>query len=99
MSKFTEFVDIINQTDLDIEARRYSGRGMYGNECVGIVVDDVVETIIEIVRSAYANNNYLHFWLDELKDYRTDDMGLQMILYFPRIKWEGSVNEDESDLS
>lgn len=52
----------------------YSGRGMYGNTCVGVVGENAVE-IIETVASETG-----------ARGAKTDNMGLDMIVYWPHIQ-------------
>ena len=48
----------------------YSGRGMYGANCIGVVTDDPHDAIAEIgIRGAY-----------------TDNLGRSTIVYYPSIK-------------
>lgn len=75
---------------VDLNARKdYSGRGMYGKTCVGIVVDDATHMIA-----------FLHFLAEELEeDFLTilhelgaggsDNMGLSTIYYWSHLKVEG----------
>ena len=62
----------------------YSGRFMYGKICMGIVCDksdyeDVLERAVKL----------------GLKNHRTDNMGLRMIIYFPDVEGLGGREEDE----
>ena len=50
----------------------YSGRYMYGRECMGIVHDDVNETIEAGARHG-------------LRAARADNMGLSFIIYWPNV--------------
>lgn len=70
----------------------YSGRGMFGWECFGIVGNaaDLVRFIRYVVESA-ADTETNHVltggdrdtnWLDNV---RTDSMGMDMIYYWPRV--------------
>ena len=80
---------------LDLSARSYSGRGMYGRNCVGVTLG--------------RNSEYTEFGLgvalalalgEEAADLqaRTDSMGLGSIVYFPNVRWpEGRKDSDESD--
>jgi hypothetical protein len=58
------------------EWRAYSGRGMYGAQCVGVIVEDdsilwqMARDLIDI----------------EIAAPRTDSMGRDIILYWPRFK-------------
>ena len=62
----------------------YSGRGMYGKECIGIVTDEPVRAVLSGLIRECAN-------VDEAADivvgHRTDNMGLSTIIYWPRCQW------------
>lgn len=53
----------------------YSGRGMYGRHCYGIDCDDPVSCIEQAATQGITGANY-------------DQMGLQYIVYWPRIRNE-----------
>lgn len=66
----------------------YSGRGMYGKECVGINCEYPLTVIVELFSfllendiDPWAANDYLH-------DAKEDSIGLGRILYFPNILCE-----------
>jgi hypothetical protein len=83
------------------EVRSYSGRGMYGKSCLGVVcdspVDAILDAIIEFVAGNTDQDTTIEF-IDELRNYRIDDLGLSTILYFPYIEWEDDqmIDEDEN---
>lgn len=65
--------------DAGFEARSYSGRGMYGKECVGVDLDatsDLWGLAQEMARSGIICDQP-----------RTDSMGLGIIAYWPRLSW------------
>lgn len=51
--------------ELGYEVREYSGRGMFGRECPGVVVDNPLNFVAEI----------------GMKGLKIDNMGLQYIVY------------------
>ena len=53
----------------------YSGRGMFGQKCYGIVCDNPIACVETVAVKGITGANY-------------DDMGLQYIVYWPRIKDE-----------
>lgn len=61
---------------------RYRGRGMYGEECVGLVHDFVGELLQFVLELDAAGVNLDPF----VKDARQDRMGLSMITYFPGVQ-------------
>lgn len=73
------------QDDEDIRYREYSGRGMYGKECVGVRTDYPNATLADIVEeTGYA---------DLIRSHRVDSMGLSYILYFPGLLLPESESE------
>lgn len=51
----------------------YSGRGMYGARCYGIECDDPIRCVEQAAMNGIIGANY-------------DQMGLQYIVYWPRIR-------------
>jgi hypothetical protein len=84
--------DIIQALEAaDYSVRSYSGRGMYGRSCVGVVIPRGESLIrIGVVLGAALGDDALD--LEE----RTDSMGLDTIVYWPSLRWpDGSVQSDE----
>lgn len=64
----------------------YSGRFMFGRKCVGIVVRQgysYMEMIIKL--TMFLNDCGVESFENEIEDVRTDDLGLDTIVYFPKI--------------
>lgn len=59
----------------------YSGRGMFGDDCMGVICSDINKCLLQ------AGNLCL-------KNVRTDNMGLDYIVYFPSIK---STKKEEAE--
>jgi hypothetical protein len=77
----------------------YSGRGMYGKACVGIVAyspDEVLKEIILEINDL-EDPYYRADIINELFDYRTDSMGLKKIIYWPNIKADEFDEEDSEE--
>ena len=71
----------------------YSGRGMYGDSCVGIVASDLLELGAAISR--LVEDEELR---DELiSNSRTDSMGYDTIAYWPRVTCNDAEDEDEDE--
>lgn len=89
--------------DLDLEVRSYSGRGMYGDRCVGIDCDNPFQAFSRITLALMEQGSdgleaVEHFTRDGAVT--MDSMGLGSILYFPRLPWVGSeenVEEEEEE--
>lgn len=89
-------VDFLIESEQNVRA--YSGRGMYGKSCVGIVTDDLGEAVacvmdwaIEQVNDSSESPEHLDTLRQRLRSMSTDSMGRDMIVYFPRLSSEGIV--------
>ena len=81
--------------EFDYELRSYSGRGMYGRECLGIITDEPSKIVYAIgcaigyLETSGASEDTIGFDLyDALEAFQTshtDDMGQFAILYFPDV--------------
>ena len=92
--------DILDNADLAYEAftNSYSGRGMYGDRCVGFDVDSLTElgtlaiAIHEVLGDVEGRSM--------VENARTDNMGLGYIIYFPHhtcADWDEQEDEDDDD--
>lgn len=63
--------------------RKYSGRGMYGDQCVGVVVESLARGLWDLGAE----------FGDELPAPSIDNMGTDYILYWPNWKWDESYEE------
>lgn len=61
---------------------KYSGRGMFGEECVGIITHNVIETIEKAASRGIFGANY-------------DNLGTQFIVYWPKYNALSKINEME----
>lgn len=68
--------------------RSYSGRGMYGKQCVGFTFEgntlDAVADLFEV--AAYYDHGVFEL-ARVVKSAQTDNMGMDTVIYFPRVKW------------
>ncbi len=93
------------------ETRSYSGRGMYGRRCVGVVVENlgsfIADTISEIVdRLAYMSEEEredhnpateMEQVVRAFRNMKTDNMGMDIIVYFPEEEWKDDEKEDDDE--
>ena len=90
-SNFKFFCDALKSAGL--EPRSYSGRGMFGKECVGAICGESTLAILDVIEEAIGENDDPDATLDlikELRRFRTDSMGrTSMIMYWPHMTWEG----------
>jgi len=71
--------------DLDVEPRfGYSGRGMYGSTCVGVVCDDPIEFAVRF-GNELCERDLGDYSIEDWARVAVDQMGLQTIVYWPRI--------------
>ena len=62
----------------------YSGRNMFGKRCVGIVTDkNVMEVLLEL--ADYLHECGVEKVSEELLPVRYDNMGQDMVIYFPSV--------------
>ena len=88
-----DVIDALYSAGLNDDALRddYSGRGMYGDQCFGIVVDDIGEAFgfiaqlasREAVLAQHENRADDLRWMSGAS---MDSMGLSTIVYWPRVK-------------
>lgn len=82
MSIIEVIADYCESNELEFRTD-YSGRGMFGKTCVGVVCDDPISTVVEIA-DAIRDNDF-DCASDELGTIRQDSMGLSRIVYFPNL--------------
>jgi len=91
-------MSLADSLNIQFEIRRYSGRGMYGKECFGVVTNKpgIVATTIFMALTDKFDEEVGHQekvdLLFELSKISQDSMGLHTIVYFPDISLE-----DEDD--
>lgn len=67
----------------------YSGRCMYGRTCVGVVTEDsAISLTLDLLVYLVENEMDLYEAKELLQFARTDRMGYDTIVYFPRINSE-----------
>jgi len=93
---------------------QYSGRGMYGAKCFGITISrhsdvGVVQIIMNVLDELHNRNNTdpdkddpIQEMLEANWKESSDNLGMDMIYYFPKIEWSteeetvgGDIDEDE----
>lgn len=78
------------QQGLEIRIRSYSGRGMFGAQCLAVTFERGVSES-EIVAEALcsASYNQMSEVRTAVKGARTDNMGLGTVLYWPNVEFQG----------
>lgn len=76
------------------ETRAYSGRGMYGRECLAITVRNPIQVAQDIGWKAARTPES-----DFPQQVRTDSMGLDYVIYWPNEKYEdGDSDTNDQDM-
>lgn len=88
MSAIETIRNLVPDIDLEgVEIRKYSGRGMYGKECLAIVCDGLpklLEFCLNLQEYAIQDDEE-HDVQYELARVRHDSMGLSQVFYWPSI--------------
>lgn len=73
----------------------YSGRGMYGDRCVGITgcFGDCMLVIADVIKEIREDAGFEDM-VDTLLDFKQDGMGCNVIIYWPELE---PIIEDEDD--
>ena len=70
------------------EPRSYSGRGMYGKNCVGVVVEDVFALGVAVGQES-------RHYSEDIPSAKTDSMGRDIIVYWPDLAWPEDGTEED----
>lgn len=85
----------------ELRPQSYSGRSMYGRSCVGVVVPRDVSSfqLAAAIAVALLDEEDGDRDVQDLADLRVceDNMGLDTIVYFPRVEWPAGRSEDDED--
>ena len=75
--------------------RSYSGRGMYGQSCVGISVDNLGEFMQTVATAAIiaAENDQEGNFVGALGRMSSDSLGRGSIYYWPNMKWSEELDK------
>lgn len=95
----TKFVELLQTITEDV--RDYSGRAMYGRQCVGVTTDDVFGLLADIVQEAGARredgDSSMEELADIIRDTKTDGMGLRTTVYWPYMVWPEGIETSDED--
>lgn len=73
----------------------YSGRGMFGQECFGIVANSIGKVVASILRNI-DDPDVIEEFAGVLENLHSDSMGLSSIFYFPNFEF-GEEEDDDWD--
>lgn len=100
--QFELLVDLFGQADY--EPRRYSGRGMMGRSCLGVICDVESTMLLRVIQAAIGQLSgdeegfdKLQEVVEALENSSRDNMGMSMIVYWPSIEWEEPEEEESED--
>lgn len=88
--------EVYDDGNIEMEVRSYSGRCMYGDNCIAVVLGGYTSAWTLALAIADRNNGNMDlFGLDAPRE---DSMGLGRVYYWPSLKWpegeEGFGSED-----
>lgn len=87
------FIDLLKKSGY--EPRSYSGRGMYGEECLGVSAYDVESLFQDLLDHATDAESLAYLRTEKIfGKARSDSLGRGIIVYWPSIKWETSTVEE-----
>ena len=92
---YQQLVDIIE--DAGYEADSYSGRCMYGAECVSIFTDDSEFEVATMMAAAAQRLGCFDEWTEVACRTKRDLMGLGIVLYWPSVAWPEEATEEEAE--
>lgn len=79
----------------------YSGRSMYGKKCLAITVQDnnLFKFMQDILIAVADNPEYIYKLETIFDDVRWDSLGLDYVVYFPRVTYsdEEEIDEESED--
>lgn len=87
-------IGVINEIGLNPYA--YSGRGMYGEKCIGFTTDREIKDCVAIALILEEGNKDMD--VRRFFDYvKTDSMGRSTVVYFPEIPWPKDEEDDDDE--
>lgn len=79
------------------DTRSYSGRGMYGQNCVGFVTDDSAMYAASCIMQMADNVNERDELMGIFERSKSDNMGFSTVYYFPTLEWQYEDDEGYGD--
>lgn len=84
--------------DQVFDIRSYSGRGMYGKECLAITGDDIdMFRFGLLLGSTTMNEADVDDLIHEADNMKQDSMGLGTVYYWPRVPYVQGENDEEGE--
>ena len=83
------------------ETRSYSGRGMYGKECLAFTTERETSSFVVAAdwmeAALYAGEDFIESVLAAMRGLRTDSLGRGTVFYFPSMSVDGLRFEEAED--
>jgi hypothetical protein len=89
-----EFQELIE--DADYTTHSYSGRGMYGKDCLGVELDDnqsVLQFIADLMNCAREQDKVLDDIIPFIRGAKEDSMGCGIVVYFPDVEYTSDFED------
>jgi hypothetical protein len=101
MIKFNDLIEAFENAGM--QTQRYSGRAMFGKQCLGVQCGNPTTAILEalechittITGDKHAVIDGVTEFCRLLKDPRVDQLGYNKIVYWPSVEWELGQGEEE----
>lgn len=86
------------------ELKNYSGKGMYGKQCLAVVtsteefgnlLSEITKTAFEMFEDDEATHIEQQDFFRSLRTINWDSFGLKMIVYFPSVHFDQNTNAGE----
>lgn len=86
-------VEFLEEAGLD--PYPYSGRGMFGKQCVAVTVSSIGRLFADVLLSVESTGANAEELSEVFEGMRYDNMGHDYVFYFPRVGWSGDEDLDE----
>ncbi len=86
--------------DAGFDCRSYSGRGMYGKNCLGVVIGEFNQFLSGIFDSVARSEDpqaTADILSNAFRSMRQDSMGYDIIVYFPYEEYSEEFEDSEED--
>jgi len=94
--KFLDLLDQLESCGLITAPRPYSGRAMYGKQCVAVSGEETSEWHLAIQMASWASSYDIEML--DLPAPRTEQLGRSFIMYWPQYEWpEERTSPDNYD--
>jgi len=81
----------------ELHVRSYSGRFMFGKDCLGIEGSSITEIYGALFQAAADVSCDMQTIAEELQGAHSDSMGRDVIVYFPQVAYESDEDEEDEE--